>query len=249
MADSIERAVDNYIYSIPKDIRSVLYGALESLSDWVLELPAALSDRLLGKLSELLSAAPKTVFFIVTYIMAVFFTGISYNRIKNFIMRQIPPHLRSKAIGIKADVVRTFEKWIMSYAAIIFITFAELTAAFLILKIEYAALLAAFVAAVDALPVLGTGTILLPWAVWELIRGNTNMAISLAVIYLIVTLVHSFIEPKIVGSKAGLAPVVTLLALYMGFKAAGIAGMVLTPLAVMIVKLLNDRGYIRLWRA
>ncbi|MBR7081309.1 MAG: sporulation integral membrane protein YtvI [Oscillospiraceae bacterium] len=248
MAKSVETAVDNYIHSVPEDIRAVLYGALDSLSEWLLGLPAVLSDRLLSRLSSLLSAAPRILFFIVTYIMAVFFTGIYYGRIKAFILRQIPPRLRSAAGGIKADVVKTLEKWLMSYAAIMLITFLELTVAFLILRIEYAALLAAFIAVIDALPVLGTGTVLLPWAAWELICGNVGRAVALAVTYLIVTLVHGFIEPKIVGSRVGLSPVVTLLALYAGFKAAGVAGMVLAPLSVMIMKLLNDRGYIRLWR-
>jgi predicted PurR-regulated permease PerM len=128
------------------------------------------------------------------------------------------------------------------------LTFAELSAAFLLLRVDYALLLALAVAVVDMLPVLGTGTVLIPWAAADLLTGAPLRAAALMVTYGVVTLVRSFAEPKLVGSQIGLPPAAALAAMYMGFRAVGVAGMVLSPVALMVVKQLNDRGYVKLWR-
>lgn len=248
LVSGVQGKVDSYILNAPEEMRSLLLGAIESVSEWSTSLPGTLSEKLLGFLSGIMTAAPKTVFFIITYVMAVFFTSASYGKIKAFIMNQIPLRSREKAREIKSGVVVTFERWILSYLALMGITFIELSIAFTILGVDYAILLAFFTALIDALPVFGTGTILLPWALWELVSGTTGRAIALAVTYCIVTIVHSFLEPKLVGSKAGLSSIATLIAIYIGFKCAGVAGMVLFPLAAIMLKLFNDNGYIRLWR-
>lgn len=86
------------------------------------------------------------------------------------------------------------------------ITFGELTLGFLFLGVDLSILLAALTALVDALPVFGTGTVLIPWALLELLSGRSSMALGLFVLYLIVSLVRSLLEPKLVGNRVGLPP-------------------------------------------
>lgn len=248
ITSEIETGIDSFISGVPEELRSILLGAVSGISSWSSSLPGTLSTKLFSAVSDFISGAPKTVFFVITYVMAVFFTSSSYGKIKAFILRQVPLRLQNTAREIKDSVVLTFERWLLSYLALMGITFLELSIAFTILGVDYAVLLAFFTALIDALPVLGTGTVLLPWALWTLLSGNAGRAIALAAIYCIVTTVHSFLEPKIVGSKAGLSSIATLLAIYIGFNCAGVAGMVLFPLALIILKLFNDNGYVRLWR-
>ena len=109
------------------------------------------------------------------------------------------------------------------------------TAGFLLLRIEYAPLWAMVVSLVDALPILGTGTILVPWALVCLVQHDTARAIGLLGIYAATSLTRSTLEPRFVGRQLGLDPLVTLISLYVGFRLWGIAGMMLAPLLVITV--------------
>ena len=111
-----------------------------------------------------------------------------------------------------------------------------------------ALLLAAVTALVDALPVFGTGTVLLPWAAACLLLGQAPRAVALAALYAVISAVRSFLEPKVMAAQAGLPPLAALAAMYAGFRAFGVAGMILLPVALLFVKQLHDQGYVGLWK-
>ena len=117
-----------------------------------------------------------------------------------------------------------------------------LLAGFLLMGQRYALLLAAVTALVDALPVFGTGTVLLPWAAVCLLAG------ALAALYAVISAVRSLLEPKVMAAQAGLPPLAALAAMYAGFRALGVAGMILLPMALLFVKQLHDEGYVGLWK-
>jgi len=247
-ASSFENTISNYISSMPQQVQEYLTQAINGISSAISSLPSVLTEKLFGIASSVISSMPKIVLFIVTYSIGVLFASIGYKDIKSFILRQIPEKFKIKAVKIKSDMISTFGKWLKAELSLMGITFLELCLGFALIKIEYAALLALFVSIIDALPVFGTGTVLIPWSIFEFISGNQEKAISLIVMYCIITLVRSFMEPKLIGKQVGLSPIVTLITIYIGFSCAGIWGMILFPMAMIIVKQLNDSGYIRLWR-
>lgn len=128
------------------------------------------------------------------------------------------------------------------------ITFLELTLALALMGFRYSALISFITVLVDALPVLGTGVILISWAAVLVLMGNIPQALGLIVTWLFVTLARSFLEPRLVGAKFGIDPVAALLAMYTGFRLFGVTGMVLFPLLLLMLKQMNDKGYIRLWK-
>ena len=121
-------------------------------------------------------------------------------------------------------------------------------AGMLLMRQEYALLLAALIALIDALPVFGTGTVLVPWAAVECLLGNVPKGAALLALFAVISVVRSVLEPKLVAPQAGLPPLASLAAMYVGFCAMGVAGMVLSPVLLLLVKQLHDGGYIRLWR-
>jgi len=127
-------------------------------------------------------------------------------------------------------------------------TFGELLLAFLLLKLDYAILLALLTAVIDALPVLGAGALLLPWAAVELLTGNYPLGVGLVITYGAVTLIRQCIQAKLLGDQLGLHPVASLIAVYIGYRAMGVWGMILFPMLFITVKQLNDRGVLTLWR-
>ena len=98
------------------------------------------------------------------------------------------------------------------------------------------------------LPVFGTGTVLLPWAAACLLLGQAPRAVALAALYAVISAVRSFLEPKVMAAQAGLPPLAALAAMYAGFRAFGVAGMILLPVALLFVKQLHDQGYVGLWK-
>lgn len=141
-----------------------------------------------------------------------------------------------------------------AYGIIMFITFCELFLGLSILNLigvmnnGYVFMIAIAIAVFDILPVAGSGGILIPWAVVSLILGSYPKAIGLIVIYVVITVIRQYIEPKIVGSSLGVHPIVTLAGLYFGLKLFGFMGMFIIPLTVMTLKAFNDAGRIHLYK-
>lgn len=123
-----------------------------------------------------------------------------------------------------------------AYVFIFLMTFAELAAGLLLLRIEGAFAIAFLIAVLDILPVLGTGTVLLPWAVIAFAGGNARMGIGVIGLYLIITVVRNIVEPKLVGKQMGLSPVVMLPCMIVGLHFFGILGLFGVPLLASFLK-------------
>lgn len=244
---SIGRQLDRFVSAFPPEISGFLAQALQSLASGAAELLPALSGRLLSLASALVAMMPKIFLFIGTYAIGVFFISAGFREVKAFILRQIPESLHQKARDIKATIFSTLLKWLRAQLMLMTITFFELCAALLLLRIPYAALLALIIALIDALPVLGVGTVLIPWSFLALLSGDTAMGIALMIVYCLIAIVRSFLEPKLIGGQLGLHPVATMISIYIGFCCAGIVGMILFPIALILLKQLNDNGYLKLW--
>ena len=143
--------------------------------------------------------------------------------------------------GTMGDMAQ-IETFSQAQGLLMLITFGELAAGFLLLRVELSLLLAGLVALVDALPVFGTGTVLLPWAVLALLGGDVRMSVGLLVLYSVISLVRSLLEPRLVGARVGLPPLAALVCMYVGFQALGVLGMLLAPLAAVLARQLWDSG-------
>ena len=101
---------------------------------------------------------------------------------------------------------------------------------------------------IDIIPVLGTGTVLIPWAVYSLITGNFPLGIGLIVVYAVILVIRQIIEPKLVAGQVGLSPIVTIIAMYVGTKLLSVVGFFILPFTVILIKKFNDEGIIHLFK-
>lgn len=248
LIERLERAFRRASESAPASVRGYMDEALRAIADRASQLPASISAWALGKLSSAAAGAPGTILSLATYAIGSFFISAGFPSIRAFLVRQIPPHARSTASQVKADLLDSVGRWLRAEAALLGITFAELTAAFMLMGVEYGAVIALITALIDALPVFGAGVVLLPWAGAALITGDAPRAAALLATYLIVTLVHQCLEPKLIGDQFGVAPAAALFAMYAGFKLTGVAGMVLFPFGLMLLNQMNAKGYVKLWK-
>ena len=181
------------------------------------------------------------------------FMAADYDWIVNFIKGQISAENEEKLSKSKKIVFTSIGKLIRSYVIIIGITFTELFIGLSVLSLTglynggNVIAISVIIALLDILPVLGTGTFMVPWIIYSFIVGKYGFAVGLLVIYAIISLVRQIIEPKIVGGTVGLPSFATLMAMYIGSQLFGVIGIFLLPILVIIVKLLNDEGVIHLW--
>ena len=125
--------------------------------------------------------------------------------------------------------------WLKAQLKLSGVCFLTVTAGLLLLRIPYAPLWAILIAVVDAVPVLGTGTVLLPWSLICLIQGQSPRALGLLGLWGISALSRSALEPRFLGKQLGLDPLVTLLCLYAGYQFWGVGGILLSPLLSVAV--------------
>ena len=246
--DTVQQRLERFCASCPKSmqswLRQVLAEGSQELSSWF----ARFSARCVAAAAEALKEIPSVFLFAATTVLAVFFTAARLPSIMSFLRRQLPPQRRQQAGGVKDNLLRTLSKWLKAQCILLSVTFAELLVGLLLIRQPYALLLAAIIAFIDALPVFGTGTVLLPWAAVCLLLQQTPKAIALIAIYAVITLVRSFLEPKVMAAQVDLPPLAALMAMYIGFCTLGVGGMILFPLALLFLKQLHDAGYLRLWK-
>lgn len=174
--------------------------------------------------------------FFVTVIASYYMT-VDRAKIAGLVYKPFSKSAESKIKKLKDSVFSTAGKYLKAYGLIMLITFTELFAAFTILRIEYALLLAAIISLVDVLPVLGTGTVLIPWAlICYFVQGDVYTGTGLLISYVLITVIRQVAEPKIVGSYIGIHPLAALLAMFTGLKLFGLLGMLLLPVAVLGAK-------------
>lgn len=209
-------------------------------------------------LTSLLSTAkqiPSALIAVVITLVASCFMTTEFPKVMQFFRLQVPERRRNDLDRAKMLLKSSLGKMGKAYALIMLVTFIEMSLGLTVLRLigvfqsNYIIMISAVTAIIDIVPVLGTGTILLPWAVYSLITGSFGMGIGLIVIYAAITVIRQVIEPKLVAGQLGLSPVVTIAALYFGLKIFGVLGMLITPILVIMLKLLNDEGIIHLWRS
>lgn len=247
MTEDLRQRLEDFCAACPQGLRSWLEEVPALLGTLAAGVAQRASGACITAAAALAAALPGVFLFCGTTALAVFFTAGSYPRVMAFFRRQLG-HRLDRARGVKANLLSTLGKWCRAQAILLGVTFCELLAGFLLMGQRYALLLAAVIALVDALPVFGTGTVLLPWAAVCLLAGQAPRAVALAALYAVISAVRSLLEPKVMAAQAGLPPLASLAAMYAGFRALGVAGMILLPMALLFVKQLHDEGYVGLWK-
>lgn len=240
ITDFFGRIIENFdLSALNIDLKAITSGISSGISGMI------------SVAKNIPSIALGTVIGIIAWI---FFTK-DYDKIVGFIKLQLPEGKKNLLSDIKQVFAKTVLKMLRAYGIIMLITFFELFLGLTILNLlhitenNYVVIIAIAIAIFDILPVAGSGGILVPWMLVSLVLGNTSTAIGLLIIYLVITVIRQYIEPKIVGDSLGVHPIITLAGLYFGLKLFGFIGMFVVPLTVMTLKAFNDAGRIHLYKS
>lgn len=198
---------------------------------------------ILGLAGGVLSHVPDGALSLGTGVVSSFMISVKLPAIRGWLKKRLPQERLQPGLEALGRIRAAIGGWLKAQAKLAGVTWGILTVGFLLIRIPYGILWAFLVALVDTFPVLGTGTVLIPWSLICLLQGDHGRGVGLLGIYALVTLTRSILEPKLVGRHLGLDPLVTLVALYAGYKIWGLAGMILAPmLAVVINQVLPEKA-------
>ena len=227
----------------PQSIRPLLEQNVVTLFSGGTALLDKAFSYVLGLAGAILRHVPDSALNLITAVISGFMISARLPRMKHWIKASFPRERIRPVLEALKRIRRAVGGWILAQLRLIGVTLVILMAGLMILRIPYGAMWAVGIALVDAVPVLGTGTVLLPWAMICYLQADRARAVGLLAVYIVISVSRSVLEPKLVGRQLGLDPLITLFALYAGYKLWGIGGMIAAPLlAVMVVQLLPQNG-------
>ena len=214
----------------PRDLRPVLTEHLRLLFSDGSTLLGKITAWLLGLAGGILGRLPDSALGFGTGILSAFLISARLPKIHGWLLGKIPRDRLNILLARFRRLRRMLRSWLTAQLKLMSVTFCILAAGLTLLRIPRSLLWAFVIALVDALPVFGTGTVLIPWALVCFLQGNRVLALGIAGTYATAALTRSILEPKLLGQHLGLDPLAALAALYIGCRLWGIAGMIAAPM-------------------
>ena len=264
LVEKIEGYISNIVAFLPEKIEVTVTSFIHEKLQALVNTPDTPRDDLPSFDFSLLSTPllgiwntakriPTTLVSIVVAVVTCCFMTADFNSVKNLFLGFFRPETRSKIIRAKRLLFPSLAKMVKAYSIIITVTFTELSVGLFILQLlgiyenGYIFVIAALTAIIDIVPVLGTGTVLIPWALYNLITGNYSLAIGLLIIYACITVIRQVIEPKLVAAQLGIPAFLTIVSMFIGSQIFGVIGIFILPITIVMLKLLNDEGIIHIF--
>ncbi len=223
-ATKIEGWLSEYMtvdYSI--SLSGILENVLKNITSYLTDL-----------IKKIVTSAPSLLLSSVVALVASCYIAKDFDGLAKFTRSLCSEVIYRRFLRVKAIFTTSIFKIIKGYLILMLLTFSELWIGLGVLGVKNAYIWAFIIALIDFLPVLGTGIVMIPWAVYCAFSGKTTLAVGLAILYIIVVIIRNFSEPKIVSQQIGINPLFTLFSMYLGLKLFGGAGLVIFPLILIV---------------
>ena len=243
MLERAEQTVRSVLDKLPLPFGEVRFSLMDKLGQW-LEQSISSAGLDLGNLASFATDKAKDITsFAVAFVMfllASYFLCVDYPYLRTRVAQTVDEGLLGLLGQIKRVALTAFGGYLKAQALLSLGVFGILLVGFALVRQSYALLLALSLAVLDFIPIVGAGTVMLPWAVIDLLTGNFGHGAAIAAIWGVVALFRRLAEPKVVGDRTGLSPILSLVSIYVGMRLGGIPGMVLAPVVALVA--LNLKG-------
>lgn len=203
-------------------------------------IAGTVSERLLRLAGELIACLPDCFLFLLTTLLSAYLFSSQRAQLLAAVRRRVPEAWIGRFHDFRRRLKAALGGYCRAQLLLTVLTFSVLTVGLLLLRVGNAPLIAAVVALIDALPVFGSGTVLIPWSVVSFLRGESFLGVGLLALYAVAAVSRAVMEPRLLGRQIGMHPLLTLLSLYAGFRLFGVMGMILLPIGVILLKQLYD---------
>ena len=230
---TLQKKIYAFVIAAPVPMQDWLNSTIENIISGGLALPQRFYDYMTGWAARFVSALPCRLLSVVTCFLAAYYFSTGLPRWKSQITQIVPEYTLGKLRTLVSRLNAALTAWLRTQGWLMLITFGELLAGFFLLKIPYALIAALLGALADALPFFGVGTFLLPWALFLFLQGSSPA--GMLILYAVTWLTRTALEPKLMGDQAGVPPLFSLAAMYIGFRAMGLWGLILAPALLFLL--------------
>ncbi|MGI2295403.1 sporulation integral membrane protein YtvI [Paenibacillus sp. GXUN7292] len=229
----------NLLYeNLPPDAAAALEEWVSSLTSTITQMAGSLSKSVVSIASTL----PGMFIFFIVFLVAVYMFSFSLNTMKQSFLSFFEEKSRPQVDQVLTNLKKSIFGFIRSQFILSALTYIISFVGLLILGVKFPMAIALLIIVVDILPILGTGSVLVPWAAFLLLTGDNYTGIGLLVLFLVITVFRRIVEPKILGDSIGIGALSALISLYVGFKLVGVVGVFLGPLVVIIYMAARQAG-------
>lgn len=233
---TLQNWLQDLTYRAPEGLQPMLKGTVDRVFDSSGVFLQQATAQLPGFLSGFLSGVPDSALKIGTGLLAAFMISARLPKLKDALSRKIPKAWKERYLPALGRTKKALGGWLKAQGLLSLVTYGIVSVGLLFLRVPYGFFWALLVAVIDAVPMLGTGIVLLPWALVRLLQGEHLQAIGLLLIFGAASLTRATLEPRLVGKQLGLDPLLTLIALYCGYQFWGFWGLLTAPILTAAVK-------------
>lgn len=222
-------------------------SAADAAAQWVSRLfeggsviAGTVSERLLRLAGDAIACLPDCFLFLLTTVLSAYLFSSQRGQLRDAVRRHAPAAWIERFRAVTKRLKAALGGYCRTQLRLSAVTALLLAVGLLLLRVPNAPLIALGIALIDALPVFGSGTVLIPWSVVSFLRGESVLAVGLLALYAVAAVSRAFLEPRFLGRQIGMHPLLTLLSLYAGYRLFGFLGMILLPIGVILLKQLYD---------
>jgi len=215
------------------------------IENWLLGLTDALTSAVMSlskTVVSFISGIPGMFIFFIVFLVAVYMFSYSLPTMKESVLSLFDEKSRPKVDEVLINLKKSIFGFLRSQLILSGLTYIISLAGLLVLDVKYPLAIALLIVIVDIMPILGTGSVLVPWGTFLLATGDVFTGIGLYVLFLVITVFRRIVEPKILGDSVGIGALSALISLYVGFKLVGVVGVFLGPIVVIIYMAARKAG-------
>lgn len=238
MVDDLMLQAQSLYQNLPPD-------TVETLESWLMGLTTTLT-KMVGSLSNTVlafaSSIPGMFIFFIVFLVAVYMFSYSLGTMKATVLSMFEEKSQPQVNDVLNNLKKSIFGFLRSQFILSALTYIISLIGLLVLDVKYPLAIALLIIIVDIMPILGTGSVLVPWGTYLALTGNLFTGIGLIVLFLFITVFRRIVEPKILGDSVGIGSLSALISLYVGFKLVGVIGVFIGPLVVIIYMAARKAG-------
>lgn len=226
---------------LPSELQLTINSITGNVQEYFGGIMESISEPTITALGNFVGSLPNIVISVIMSLLFAYFYVADKGYLSGLLEKAIPDSVLVRLQMIKRGLTKAVGGYFKAQLKIEVWMYLLLGIGFSILRVKYAFLIAIGVAILDLLPFFGTGTVLIPWAIIKFLSADYKMVIGLLIIWGVGQLARQLIQPKIVGDSVGLAPIPTIILLFVGYRVAGVIGMIIAvPIGIIILNLYEE---------
>lgn len=227
----IDRGINVY-GNLPPTAVNYIQNSVATLADSL----KLFASKLINAFLYMVYGVPGIIMVGIVSLLATFFISKDRKAVFRLWRRLAPGPWGERTIDVSREVSRAFMAYIRSQFILVSITMIQSIVGFYIIGVDYALTIGLMVGFFDLIPVLGPGSVFIPWLAWSFFTGDYSLGIKLTGLFVLILLVRQILEAKIVSANLGLHPLATLVAIYVGLKVFGVVGLILGPMTLIAIQ-------------